>query len=136
MKHICIFLSCFVFFNTIFADIFNEKTNISAEKIEYHQNLNEVTFFENVQIESNIFSIKANRATYNNNKNLFLISGLPSVIKSNNSDKVFSGVADEILLFSDDKVHLKGNANIKINNISISSKLIIFNPITGKIFSE
>ena len=136
MKHICIFLSCFVFFNTIFADIFNEKTNISAEKIEYHQNLNEVTFFKNVLIESNVFSIKANRATYNNNKNLFLIKGLPSVIKSNNSNKVFSGVADEILLFSDDKIHLKGNANIKIDNISISSKLIIFNPVTGKIFSE
>ncbi len=138
MKHICtfIFIFCFVFFNTIFADIFDEKTNISAEKIEYHQNLNEVTFFKNVLIESNIFSIKANRATYNNNKNLFLIKGLPSVIKSNNSNKVFSGVADEIILFSDDKVHLKGNANIKIDNISISSKLIIFNPITGKIFSE
>ena len=67
---------------------------------------------------------------------MFLIKGLPSVIKSNNSNKVFSGVADEILLFSDDKIHLKGNANIKIDNISISSKLIIFNPITGKIFSE
>ena len=136
MKYICTFLFCFVFFNTIYADIFDEKTNISAEKIEYHQNLNEVTFFKNVLIESNIFSIKANRATYNNNKNLFLIKGLPSVIKSNNSNKVFSGVADEIILFSDDKVHLKGNANIKIDNISISSKLIIFNPITGKIFSE
>ena len=136
MKHICTFIFCFVFFNTIFADIFDEKTNISAEKIEYHQNLNEVTFFKNVLIESNIFSIKANRATYNNNKNLFLIKGLPSVIKSNNSNKVFKGVADEILLFSDDKVHLKGNAYIKIDNISISSKLIIFNPITGKIFSE
>tara|TARA_B100001027_G_scaffold146845_1_gene102610 strand:+ start:34 stop:444 length:411 start_codon:yes stop_codon:yes gene_type:complete len=136
LKHICTYLLCFVFFNTIFADIFDKKTNISAEKIEYHQDLNEVSFFKNVQIESNIFSIKANRATYNNNKNLFLISGLPSVIKSNNSDKVFSGVADEILLFSDNKVHLRGNANIKINNISISSKLIIFNPVTGKIFSE
>ena len=136
MKHICTYLLCFVFFNSIFADIFDEKTNIIAEKIEYHQDLNEVSFFKNVQIESNIFSIKANRATYNNNKNLFLISGLPSVIKSNNSDKVFSGVADEILLFSDNKVHLRGNANIKINNISISSKLIIFNPVTGKIFSE
>ena len=137
MKHLCIFfLFCFIFFNTILADIFEEKTYISAEKIEYHQKLNEVKFIKNVQIESNIFSIKANKATYNNNNNLFLIKGLPSVIKSNNSNKVFSGVANEILLFSDDKVHLKGNANIKIDNISISSKLIIFNPITGKVFSE
>ncbi len=136
MKHICTFLFCFVFFNNIFADIFDDKTNISAEKIEYHKNFNEVEFFKNVQIETDIFSIKANRATYNNNKNLFLIEGLPSVIKSNNSNKIFSGVADEILLFSNDKVHLKGNANIKIDNISISSKLIIFNPITGKVFSE
>ena len=80
MKHICTFIFCFVFFNTIFADIFDEKTNISAEKIEYHQNLNEVIFFKNVQIESNIFSIKANKATYNNNKDLFLMDDYASSI--------------------------------------------------------
>ena len=131
-----IFLLCLIFFNNISANIINDKTNITAERIEYNQNSNEVSFLNNVQINSNILSITANTAIYNNESNLFSIKGLPSIIKSNNSKRAFNGEADEILLFSDEKVHLIGNANIKIDNMSISSKLIIFNPITGKIFSN
>lgn len=131
-----IFLLCLIFFNNISANIFNDKTNITAERIEYNQNSNEVSFLNNVQINSNILSITANTAIYNNESNLFSIKGLPSIIKSNNSKRAFNGEADEILFFSDEKVHLIGNANIKIDNMSISSKLIIFNPITGKIFSN
>ena len=131
-----IFLLCLIFFNNISANIINDKTNITAERIEYNQNLNEVSFLNNVQINSNILSITANTAIYNNESNLFSIKGLPSIIKSNNSKRAFNGEADEILFFSDEKVHLIGNANIKIDNMSISSKLIIFNPITGKIFSN
>ena len=131
-----IFLLCLIFFNNISANIFTDKTNITAERIEYNQNSNEVSFLNNVQINSNILSITANTAIYNNESSIFSIKGLPSIIKSNNSKKAFNGEADEILLFSDEKVHLIGNANIKIDNMSISSKLIIFNPITGKIFSN
>ena len=131
-----IFLLCLIIFNNISANIINDKTNITAERIEYNQNSNEVSFLNNVHINSNILSITANTAIYKNDSNLFSIKGLPSIIKSNNSKKAFNGEADEILLFSDEKVHLIGNANIKIDNISISSKLIIFNPITGKIFSN
>ena len=131
-----IFLLCLIIFNNISANIINDKTNITAERIEYNQNLNEVSFLNNVQINSNILSITANTAIYNNENNLFSIKGLPSIIRSNNSKKAFNGEADEILFFSDEKVHLIGNANIKIDNMSISSKLIIFNPITGKIFSN
>ena len=131
-----IFLLCLIFFNNISANIFNDKTNITAERIEYNQNSNEVSFLNNVQISSNILSITASTAIYNNESNLFSIKGLPSIIKSNSSKRAFNGEADEILLFSDEKVHLIGNANIKIDNMSISSKLIIFNPITGKIFSN
>ena len=130
------FLLCLIFFNNVSANIFTDKTNITAERIEYNQNSNEVSFLNNVQINSNILSITASTAIYNNESNLFSIKGLPSIIKSNNSKKTFNGKADEILLFSDEKVHLIGNANIKIDNMSISSKLIIFNPITGKIFSN
>ena len=131
-----IFLLCLIFFNNISANIFTDRTNITAERIEYNQNSNEVSFSNNVQISSNILSITASTAIYNNESNLFSIKGLPSIIKSNNSKRAFNGEADEILLFSDEKVHLIGNANIKIDNISVSSKLIIFNPITGKIFSN
>ena len=130
------FLLCLIFFNNVSANIFTDKTNITAERIEYNQNSNEVSFLNNVQINSNILSITASTAIYNNESNLFSIKGLPSIIKSNNSKRAFNGEADEILFFSDEKVHLIGNANIKIDNMSISSKLIIFNPITGKIFSN
>ena len=131
-----IFLVCLIFFNNITANIFNGKTNIIAERIEYHQDSNKVSFINNVQINSNILSINASKAIYNKENDIFSIKGLPSIIKSNNPKRAFNGIADEILLFSDEKVHLIGNANIKIDNMSITSKLIIFNPITGKIFSN
>ena len=48
----------------------------------------------------------------------------------------FNGEAEKILFFSDEKVHLVGNASIKFEKISINSNLIIFNPKTGKITSD
>ena len=40
------------------------------------------------------------------------------------------------IFFSNEKIHLIGNASMKYENISISSNIIIFNPRTGKISSE
>ena len=63
------------------------------------------------------------------------IKGMPSSIESNNGDKLFSGTAEKILFFNDEKVHLVGNASMKYENVSISSNIIIFNPRIGKISS-
>ena len=60
---------------------------------------------------------------------------MPSSIESNNGDTRFSGTAEKILFFNDEKVHLVGNASMKYENVSISSNIIIFNPRIGKISS-
>jgi lipopolysaccharide export system protein LptA len=61
---------------------------------------------------------------------------MPSLIKSNKDDSFFSGTAEKIIFFSDEKIHLIGNASMKYENVSISSNIIIFNPRTGKFSSE
>ena len=69
-------------------------------------------------------------------KEVISISGEPSSIKSNKENNSFNGEAKTILFFSDEKVHLVGDASIRFDNISINSNLIIFNPKTGKITSD
>ena len=64
------------------------------------------------------------------------VKGKPSSIKSSVDDLIFSGTAEKIIFFSDEKIHLIGDAFLKYENISISSNIIIFNPRTGKFSSE
>ena len=49
---------------------------------------------------------------------------------------IFSGKADKILFFDDEKIHLIGNASMKYEGISISSNIIVFNPQSGKMTSS
>ena len=72
---------------------------------------------------------------YDEINNVITFLGNPSSIKSNKEENLFDGQAEKILFFTDEKVHLKGNATMKYENISISSNLIIFNPQTGKMSS-
>ena len=109
---------------------------IESDKVEFIKNLNKVSFFSNVNINSSYVEISANSAIYDQKKEVISISGDPSSIKSNKENNFFNGEAEKILFFSDEKVHLVGNALIKFDNISINSNLIIFNPKTGKITSD
>ena len=109
---------------------------IESDKVEFINNLKNVSFFSNVNINSSYVEISANSAIYDQIKEVISISGDPSSIKSNKKNNFFNGEAETILFFSDEKVHLVGNASIKFDNISISSNLIIFNPKTGKITSD
>ena len=109
---------------------------IESDKVEFINNLKNVSFFSNVNINSSYVEISANSAIYDQKKEVILISGDPSSMKSNKENYFFNGEAETILFFSDEKVHLVGNASIKFDNISISSNLIIFNPKTGKITSD
>ena len=109
---------------------------IESDKVEFINNLKNVSFFSNVNINSSYVEISANSAIYDQVKEVISISGDPSSIKSNKKNNFFDGEAETILFFSDEKVHLVGNASIKFDNISISSNLIIFNPKTGKITSD
>ena len=109
---------------------------IESDKVEFINSLNKVSFFSNVNINSSYVEISASSAIYDDKKEVISISGDPSTIKSHKENNFFNGEAEKILFFSDEKVHLVGNASIKFEKISISSNLIIFNPKTGKITSD
>ena len=109
---------------------------IESDKVEFSSDSKNISFFSNVNINSSYVEISASSAIYDDKKEVISISGDPSSIKSNKENNFFNGEAETILFFSDEKVHLVGNALIKFDNISINSNLIIFNPKTGKITSD
>jgi lipopolysaccharide transport protein LptA len=113
----------------------NKDIKIKSDSIEFLKENNQISFLNNVEIRSNSVRIFANAATYDDFKNVISISGRPSTIESSMKDTVFSGKANKILFFNDEKIHLIGNASMKYESISIASDLIIFNPQTGELSS-
>ena len=125
-----------IFFSfVIHAVEINKDIKIKSDSIEFLKENNQISFLNNVEIRSNSVRIVANSATYDDFKNVISISGRPSRIESSMKDTVFSGKANKILFFNDEKIHLIGNASMKYESISIASDLIIFNPQTGKLSS-
>ena len=118
------------------ANDFDEYLKIKSDKVEFLNESNNVNFSQNVFIDSNYVKISASSAVYDEENQIFSIFGEPTIIKSIKNEKKFHGVAEKILFFDDSKVHLIGNASMKLENISISSNLIVFNSITGKISSN
>ena len=113
----------------------NKDIQIKSDTVEFLKDANQITFLNNVEIISNLVSISAKSALYDDLSQVISIKGMPTSIKSNNKDLFFSGTAEKILFFNDEKVHLVGNASMKYENVSISSNIIIFNPKIGKISS-
>ena len=134
-KHLII-ISFFLFTLDLSSKNLINHIKIESDKVEFINKLKNVSFFSNVNINSSYVEISADSAIYDQIKEVISISGDPSLIKSNKKNNYFDGEAETILFFSDEKVHLIGNASIKFDNISISSNLIIFNPKTGKITSD
>ena len=120
----------------ISAKSLNKDIQIKSDTVEFLKQVNQISFINNVEINSNFVSISANSAIYDDISKIISIEGVPSSIKSNKGDSFFSGTAEKIIFFSDEKVHLIGNASMKYENVSISSNIIIFNPRTGKFSSE
>ena len=114
----------------------NKDIQIKSDTVEFLKQVNQISFTNNVEINSNFVSISANSALYDDISKIISIDGIPSSIKSNKGDSFFSGTAEKIIFFSDEKVHLIGNASMQYENVSISSNIIIFNPRTGKFSSE
>ena len=130
-----IFLSI-IFAFSLPATTFEKGIQIKSDNVEFLKELNQISFLNNVEITSNFVSISAKSAVYDDLRDVITIKGMPTSIESNNRDTLFSGTAEKILFFNDEKVHLVGNASMKYENISISSNIIIFNPKTGKISSK
>ena len=137
MNNKSLFLITFlIFFSFVLHAVeINKDIKIKSDSIEFLKENNQISFLNNVEIRSNSVRIVANSATYDDFNNVISISGRPSTIESSMKDTVFSGKANKILFFNDEKIHLIGNASMKYESISIASDLIIFNPQTGKLSS-
>ena len=131
-----IIIPFFLFILDLHSKSLASEVKIESDKVEFSSDSKNISFFSNVNINSSYVEISASSAIYDDKKEVISISGDPSSIKSNKENNFFNGEAETILFFSDEKVHLVGNALIKFDNISINSNLIIFNPKTGKITSD
>ena len=135
-KKYLIIISFFLFILDLNSKSLASEVKIESDKVEFLNDSKNISFLSNVNINSSYVEISASSAIYDDKKEVISISGDPSSIKSNKENNFFNGEAETILFFSDEKVHLVGNALIKFDNISINSNLIIFNPKTGKITSD
>ena len=135
-KKYLIIIPFFLFILDLNSKSLASEVKIESDKVEFSNDSKNISFFSNVNINSSYVEISASSAIFDDKKEVITISGDPSSIKSNKENNFFNGEAETILFFSDEKVHLVGNASIKFDNISINSNLIIFNPKTGKITSD
>ena len=135
-KKYLIIIPFFLFILDLNSKSLASEVKIESDKVEFLNDSKNISFLSNVNINSSYVEISASSAIYDDKKEVISISGDPSSIKSNKENNFFNGEAETILFFSDEKVHLVGNALIKFDNISINSNLIIFNPKTGKITSD
>ena len=126
----------FIFTFGVNGAIINKNINIKSDSVEFIEQLNQISFQNNVEIDSDNIVIKADSAIYDNSEDLISFIGVPTTIKSEDMEVEFSGTAQKILFYNDEKIHLIGNAYMQYEGISISSELIIFNPKTGKLSSE
>tara|TARA_A100001234_G_scaffold50458_1_gene42370 strand:+ start:514 stop:921 length:408 start_codon:yes stop_codon:yes gene_type:complete len=134
IKLFFVFLIYFSF--SIFSKDLNEHVKIKSDSIEFYKEYNQINFKHNVEIKSDFISIEASSAIYDNSENSISLTGTPTTITSNKDNNDFSGTANKIIFYTNEKVHLIGNAKMIYENLTISSDLIIFNPMTGKFSSE
>ena len=134
IKLFFVFLILFSF--SIFSKDLNEYVKIKSDSIEFYKEYNQINFKHNVEIKSDFISIEASSAIYDNSENSISLTGTPTTITSNKDNNDFSGTANKIIFYTNEKVHLIGNAKMIYENLTISSELIIFNPMTGNFSSE
>ena len=122
--------------STLSADTFLDNLIINSDSVEVKKNSSQIVFLNNVRIETELLSIKADIALYDNIKKIMSLKGSPSLIRSTSEEQTFNGNADEIVFYSNSKIHLLGNASMDYDNIKISSNSIIFNPQNGLVSSD
>jgi len=122
--------------STLSADTFLDNLIINSDSVEVKKNSSQIVFLNNVWIETELLSIKADIALYDNIKKIMSLKGSPSLIRSTSDEQTFNGNADEIVFYSNSKIHLLGNASMDYDNIKISSNSITFNPQNGLVSSD
>ena len=130
------FLVSVAWTSTLSADTFLDNLIINSDSVEVKKNSSQIVFLNDVRIETELLSIKADIALYDNIKKIMSLKGSPSLIRSTSDEQTFNGNADEIVFYSNSKIHLLGNASMDYDNIKISSSSIIFNPQNGMVSSD
>ena len=109
---------------------------MNSGSIEIEKKSNIIFFNDGVYVKSNDFIIEADQAIFNKINKAISVYGMPSKIQSTAKDNYFTGSADKIFFSQTDKIQLVGNATINYDDLSISSKEIIFNTRNGQVLSE
>ena len=122
--------------STLSANTFLDNLIINSDTVEVKKNSSQIVFLNDVQIETRFLSIKADIALYDNIKKIMTLKGNPSLIQSTSGEQNFNGDAEQIVFYSNSKIHLLGNASMDYDNIKISSSSIIFNPQNGIVSSD
>ena len=109
---------------------------IKSGAIEVERKSNKIFFNDGVHIKSGEFTIEAREAIFNKINKIISVYGEPSKISSTAKNNFFIGRADKIIFAGTDKIQLVGNATINYDDISISSKEIIFNAKNGEVILD
>jgi len=125
-------LLCFISID-INSEFTTNTLTINSSSIELKKNYDEIIFNGNVLIKSKDFIINADNAIYNNIKKIVSVNGAPSRINSTYEDNIFIGSADKIVFSETNEIKLIGNAQMKYENIDITSNEISFSLQDGKI---
>ena len=97
---------------------------------------NSISFLDNVRIASENINVLAKEAIYDSELDTISVIGFPSIITSTKKGTNFKGKAEKIIIYSNEKIDLVGNASMSYENINITSNKIVFNPQTGSLVSE
>ena len=130
-----IFLLSLLLSVNIVANI-NKTVNIKSDTVEYMKATNSISFLNNVKIASENINVLAKEAIYDSKSDTISVIGFPSTITSSKKGRNFNGKAEKIIIYSNEKIHLVGNASMSYENINITSNKIVFNPQTGNLMSE
>ena len=114
----------------------NKTVNIESDTVEYMKATNSISFLENVRIASENINVLAKEAIYDSELDTISVIGFPSIITSTKKGTNFKGKAEKIIIYSNEKIDLVGNASMSYENINITSNKIVFNPQTGSLVSE
>ena len=109
---------------------------INSGTIEIEKESNKIFFNDGVHIKSGEFTIEAREAIFNKINKIISVYGEPTKISSTAKNNFFTGKADKIIFAETDKIQLVGNATINYDDISISSKEIIFNAKNGEVILD
>ena len=130
-----IFLLSLLLSLNVFANI-NKTINIESDTVEYMKATNSISFLDNVRIASENINVLAKEAIYDSELDTISVIGFPSIITSTKKGTNFKGKAEKIIIYSNEKIDLVGNASMSYENINITSNKIVFNPQTGSLISE